>query len=116
MKANVFLTTISVLLALLIGYLAYNVAEGKENDYICGIGTSISLTITLVPIVGLKYETGRLGINIRVLSALSFIAFLISNFFFASFGINIPYYILTNGIMLVIFLAFFYKMHNIKSI
>ena len=31
MKANLFLTFISVILAALLGYLAFNVANGKEN-------------------------------------------------------------------------------------
>ena len=32
MKANLFLTFISVMLAALLGYLAFNVANGEEND------------------------------------------------------------------------------------
>lgn len=116
MKANVFLTLMSVLLALLIGYLVYNIAEGKNNDALCGVGTTICLIATLIPTIGLQYESGRLGTNIRLFSALFFVIFLISNFCFAGFGINAPYYIITNGIMLVIFWAIFYKMQKNKSI
>ena len=114
MKTNIFLTIISVLLALLISYFAFNVAEGKDNDALCGVGTVICLIATLVPAIGMQYESGRLGTNIRVLSALFFIVFLICNFCFATFGINTPYYIITNGILLVIFLAILHKMQNIK--
>lgn len=106
----------SVLFALLLGYLAYNIAEGKDNDALCGVGTSICLIITLVPIIGLRYVSKGIGANVRVFSSLFFIAFLISNFCFASFGIKIPYYIITNGIMLVVFLAILYKLQNINSI
>lgn len=116
MKVNVFLTMISIMLALLIGYLSYLIAEGKENDLLCGIGTSVCLITTLIPTIGLQYESGRLGVSIRVLSTLFFIVFLVCNFCFAGFGINVPYYIITNGIMLLIFLVIFYKMQNIKSI
>ena len=116
MKANVFLTMISVILALLIGYLAYTIAEDKANDSLCGVGTSLCLIATLVPTIGLQSASGRMGTNIRVYSALFLIIFLISNFCFASFVINVPYYIITNGIMLVIFLAIFYKMQNNTSI
>ena len=116
MKPNIILTIISILLASLIGYLAFNIAEGKDNDALCGIGTSICLIATLVPTIGLQYVNGRLGTNIRVLSSLFFIVFLISNFCFAGFGINMPYYVITNGTMLLIYLAIFYKMQNVKSI
>lgn len=116
MKVNIFLTTLSVMLALLIGYLAFNIAEGKENDILCGIGSFICLTATLVPIIGLRYESSRLGTNIRVFSSLFFLIFLISNCCFAGFGINLPYYIITHGILLIIFLALLYELQNIKSI
>lgn len=116
MKANIFLTIISVLLALLIGYLAFDIAEGKENDVLCGIGTCLCLTVTLVPSLGFQYGSSRLGTNMKVFSSLFFIIFLISNFCFARLGIKTSYYIITNGIILVMFLAIFYKMHNIKSI
>ena len=116
MKANVFLTMISVILTLFIGYLAYTIAVDKANDSLYGVGTSLCLIATLVPTIGLQYESGRMGTNIRVYSALFFIIFLISNFCFASFVINVPYYIITNGIMLVIFLAIFHKMQNNNSI
>lgn len=104
------------MLATLVGYLAYNVASGEENDIICGIGSGICFATTLIPTIGLQYESGRLGANIRVFSALFFIVFAISHFCFAGFGVKMPYYIIVNGIMLMIYLAIFYKMHGIKEI
>ena len=116
MKANIFLTLISIALAGLVGYLAFNVAEGKENDVICGIGSTVCFIATLVPTMGLQYESGRLGANIRVLSALFFVVFLISHFCFAKFDVKMPYYIITSGILLIIYLAVFYKMLGTKDI
>lgn len=116
MKINLFLTIISILLASLIGYLAYNIAESKENDIICGIGTCLCVLVTLVPTISMQYESGRLGTNIRVFSIINLVLFLISNFCFAGFGINIPYYIIVNGVLLVIYLAVLYKMQNVDSI
>lgn len=116
MKANIFLTLISVTLAALVGYLAFSVAEGQENDYVCGIGSALCFVATLVPMMGLQYESGRLGANIRVFSVLFFIIFLVSHFCFAGFGVKMPYYIIVNGIILVIYLAIFYKMQGVNDI
>lgn len=116
MKTNIILTLISIMLAALVGYLAYNVARGDENNMVCGVGSSICFAATLIPTMGLHYETCRLGTNIRVFSSLFFIVFVISHFCFAGFGINMPYYIIVNGIMLMIYLAIFYKMQGIKDI
>lgn len=57
MKANLFLTFISVMLAALLGYLAFNVANGEDNDVICGIGSCICFAVTLIPTMGLQYES-----------------------------------------------------------
>ena len=116
MKVNIILTLISIILAALVGYLVFNVASGEENDLVCGIGSGICYAITLIPSIGLQYGSGRRGVNIRVFSIIFFIFLAISNFCFAGFGINMPYYIIVNGIILMIYLAIFYKifgMHNI---
>lgn len=116
MKANLFLTFISVMLAALLGYLAFNVANGEENDVICGIGSCICFAANLIPVIGLQYESGRLSVNIRVFSAIFFVLFVISHFCFAGFGVKMPYYIIVNGIMLMIYLAIFYKIQGVKNI
>ena len=104
------------MLAALVGFLAFNVANGKENDIVCGIGSSICFAATLIPTIGLQYESGRLGVNIRVFSSVFFVIFAISHFCFAGFGVKMPYYIIVNGIMLMIYLAILYKMQGVKNI
>ena len=116
MKANLFLTFISVMLAALLGYLAFTAANGKDNDVICGIGSCICFAATLIPTMGLQYESVRLSVNIRVFSSIFFVLFVIIHFCYAGFGVKMPYYIIVNGIMLMIYLAFFYKMLGVKNI
>lgn len=116
MKANMFLTFVAVLLALLIGYYAYYVARGDKNDVICGIFSSLCFIGTLVPAIGLQYSNGRLGANIRVCSVLFFVVFLVSHFCFAAFGVGMPHYIIVNGAMLLIYLAILYRMQRMTDI
>lgn len=112
MRANTFLTIISLILAGLIGYWVFSTAEGKEQDALCGICSTVCFLATLIPIMGLHYESARIGTNIRVLSGLFFIAFLVSHFCFASYGIKMPLYMILNGILLVIYLGVFYKINS----
>lgn len=116
MKINVFFSLISVALACLIGYLAFNVVKGEANDVMCGICSFVCFAATLIPTMGLQYESSRLGVNIRVFSAIFFVVFLISHFCFAEFGIQLPFYIILNGIILLIYLAVLYKMMSSKSV
>lgn len=116
MRINIVLSVIATALSCLIGYLAYNVAEGQEGDVVCGIASTICFAVTLVPLLGAQAESTKLTINIKVLSSMFFIAFLISHFSFAAICIKMPYYIITNGILLLIYAAILYKMQQIKII
>lgn len=116
MKVNTFLTSVSIVIALLNGYLTYNVAEGQNNDVAFGTGSALCLMTTLIPAIGMNYESSRHGTNIRVMSALFSVVLLVSHFCFAAFGFNLPYYIIVNGIILTIFLALAYRIFFIKSI
>ena len=116
MKVNAFLTLISILLTGLLGYWIYDVARGKEHDILCGICSSVCILSTIIPIIGLQYETGRMSINIRAFSGLFFTFFLISHFCYAAFGIKMPSYMILNGIILAIYLTILYKILSIKDI
>ncbi len=104
------------MLAALVGYLAFNVASGDENAAICGVGSGICFAATLVPVIGLQYESAKLGVNIRVFSSIFLIIFVISHFCFAAYAVKMPYYIIVNGIMLMIYLVIFYKMQGVKNV
>ncbi len=116
MKPNIFLILMAVILSLLMGYLIYHIAQGKENDALCGITSLICLVSTSIPLLGLQFDSVRLGVNLKVISAITFILFLIENILFAASAISMPYYIILNGLILVVFLTIFYKLSKIRNI
>lgn len=109
MKINVFLSSIAIVLTALIGYWIYDIAKGHENDVFCGVCSSACILSTLIPILGLQYNSVRIGINIRALSGLFLAIFLISHFCYAIFGILMPSYLIVNGVLLLIYFAVLYK-------
>lgn len=115
MKINIFLSLVSVILAALIGYLIVNIASRDDYGIICGVGSGLCSMVTLVPMMGLHYDSGRKGTNIRVLSLVFFIFFSISHLCFVGFGVSMPYYIMVNGIMLLVYLALFYIIEIMKN-
>lgn len=116
MKFNLILSLISTALACLIGYLAYIVAEGQDNDIVYGIGSTICFLSTLMPIMGITSKSTRLGINLKLTAVLFFVLFFISNFCFATLGVNISIFIIANGVLLTVFSALFYKMNQSQEI
>lgn len=108
MKVNVFYVCIGALIALLLAYWAFDIAEGKENDVICGVGSAICFMGTLVPMLGIRHESSRISVNLRVLSAAFFLIFVVSHFCFALFGVRMPYYVIVNALILLVFIAVYY--------
>lgn len=116
MKLNVILSLIGVVIAALFGYLAFHIAQGKANDVLCAIASTVCFIATLVPAIGVKYDSERLGKNIKLVCMMFFVVFLVSHFCFAAFGVAMPYYIIVNGLLLMIYLAAWYKMQSIKDV
>ncbi len=117
MKVNIFLTIIGLLLASLIAYLNFSIAEGKQNDSLCGFVSAVCYIATLVSTLGIQItESPRQTVNLRVMSVLFFVIFAIVNFCFAIFGIVQPYYFLINGILLLIFVLLTYKLSKITNV
>lgn len=116
MKVNVVMSAIGAALALLLGYLCFCVADGKENAILCAIGSVVCFIATLVPAFGFKFESGRMGVNVKIVSLLYFGAFFVSNLIFGFAGVNPPPYIIVNGLLLLLYLATFYKMQGIKNV
>ena len=116
MRINTVLTIIAIAMAVLIGYLAFSIAEGEKNDIVCGIASKTCITAFLVTIVGLQNDSNKLGINIKIMSSLFLFVFLISHFCFAAICIKMPYYIIINGILLLIYIVILYRMNQIKKL
>lgn len=115
-RVNLFLTILAILLSLLLGYWTYYVAKECDYDIECLIISTLCYMATLIPTMGFQYGSTRLGVNIRILCVVLFVLFLAINFSYAIAGISMPSYIIVNGVVLIIYLAVFYKMQNIKSI
>ena len=109
MKANVFFVCISTLIALLLAYLAYHIAEGKENDIVCGVCSALCFICTLIPVLGMSHKSPRISVNLRVLSIVFFLLFVVSHFCFAACGVRMPYYVIVNAILLLVYMAIYYS-------
>ena len=102
MKLNVVKTIIAIAVSVLIAYGLYSFHD-SENKVLLSLGSFVFLGMTLVIAIGVNFEQPRTTTNIRVVSGIFFTIALISNLIFSSFTFSIPSYIITNGILLLIF-------------
>lgn len=116
MKTNYFQAVMAALLAALLAYMLYSFNKPDRYDIVCGLVSFVALGCTLIPAMALKASTPRLSVNLRVLSSCAFAGFLVLNLVYALAGIVMPYYVLLNGIGLILFLSVYYKLSRVRDI
>lgn len=104
MKISIFPAVLSLVVAAALAWLAYDIAydEQSDLDIYVAIGTVVSAVLTLGAAMAIKMENIKVGVNLKVWSALMFIVMLISNFCFAGFGVKMPWYVVITVCLLVL--------------
>ena len=114
MKLKAFPLALSIALAGLLGYFIYYITKSADYDLLWGVGATICFAITAIPILGIQYESARQGLNLKILSGIFFIIFVISHICFARLGADVAYYIIVNGCLMIAYLALFYKISSLQ--
>ena len=118
MKISVFPILLLLIVTAALGYLSYHIANSNAdtNDVVVGIGTCISILLTLGCVLGISSENGRMNVNMKAWSITVFIVLVITNLCYAGFGVTMPYYIIVLALLLVIHLWVVWKVSTIKDV
>lgn len=118
MKISYFYLLLSFIAMAIIGYWAFYIANSNNdhNDVVVGIGTAISVILTLGAGLGFSLEDSRVNVNMKVLCFVAFVALMIVNFCYAGFGVSMPYYVIVVGLLLIIFIGLFKKITDIREV
>jgi len=114
MKINFVQTIIAVGVSLLIAYGLYSFHDG-ENKILLSVGSFAFFAVTLTLTIGTRFEHSRTTTNIRVVSGIFFVIALISNLIFTFINFVIPIYVITNGILLLVFILVVYSIQKAKQ-
>lgn len=115
MRVIPFLAIIAVLISLLISYFIYSICALNPDRLLYTIGGFLCFASALVPMMSFKHKDPRIGVNIRALSSLFLVIFIISNTCFIFFRISPPVYILVNGILFLTVIGGLYKLCHVKT-
>ena len=105
MKINVVLTLIILVLSSLLGYGVYSIAKSDIHATMAGVVSAICFFLPLIMGLCISYRTSVAIVNIRITSFTLFLIMLVLHFYYANTGISMPCYVLTNGIIVCIYLA-----------
>ena len=112
MKISLFPTLLLIIVTVAIGYLAYNMAHSHAdpNELLVGIGTGLSVLLTLGCVIGISLKNSRMNINMKAWSGVASLIMIVVNLCFAGFGVSMPYYVIIISLLLVIHLWIIYKL------
>lgn len=114
MKINFVQTIIALAVSLLIAYGLYSFHD-SENKILLSAGSFVFLATTLILTIGTSFALPRTTTNVRVVSGIFFAVALISNLIFTFIAFSIPSYVITNGILLLVFILIAYSIIEVGS-
>ncbi len=114
MKCDILKTIIAVALAALFAYACYSICDYESVRLLLTIGSFVAIGLPLVMALGFTSEDERGSVLLRVTSWVVSIIQIVSNIVFAFFEFSTPWYIILNGMILLIFALIYrglYKQH-----
>jgi len=108
MKLNVVLTLISITLAGLAAFGFYTANENDTYRLLITIGSGITLLVTLGGLLALSSDNRGTIMNIRVVSGLFFLIFLIEHIVFSFTGVKYTLYIIITGSLMALYVLICY--------
>lgn len=111
MKVDYIKLSVAILINLLIAFLFYEFHLGT-NPFIIAISSFILLSITLSFSFSIDFEKSSVTTNIRTLSFIFYLIFLILNFIFLFFDFSILIYTVFNGLLLLIYILVSYSIQQ----
>lgn len=114
MKINTFTAILSFALAGLIAFFLSFYVSG-ENKWIVGIGSLLTLAISLVGTVSLSFDYDRTATLTRITSGVFFVALLISQIIFTAINsFLLPTYVLVTGGLTILYVMLVYGISRSK--
>ena len=115
MRINIVLTLIAIVLSLLLGYWVYSIAGTDIYATLAGVSSAICFAIPLILALGVRYNTSSAVVNMRAISSVFLIIMLVLHFYYAATGINMPYYVIINGILICVYVVIVYAIIKSKQ-
>jgi len=115
MKINKIPAAIAFLLAILLTYAVYALSKENEPYIVILLFTSfVSLCSSLMGIMGLSLDDNKHNVNIRILSFVFFLLFIIEHGIIACVGVTLSTLIITSGILLLLYYLLFHTISKMK--
>ncbi|MDR2177776.1 MAG: hypothetical protein LBP20_07025 [Treponema sp.] len=110
MKVNPVLLVISFAIAALAAFGFYMGNAGETYRALIAAGAGFSFFATLGGLLAFRTDGGGASVNIKVVSALFFIAFLIEHLVFSFTAVRLTPYVIITGLLLLVYALICYAL------
>jgi hypothetical protein len=114
MKVNFIKSIIAITLSGLIAYGFYSF-HISENKLLLSAGSFVFVALTLILTIGISFDLSRTSINVRTVSAIFFLVAMTSNIIFLFVSFSVPLYIISNGILILLYTLITYSILRTKQ-
>lgn len=103
MKIDWIKSIIIILLCALVSYGYFAICDVKELRWLLTIVSFITIAVTGIMSAGASLKAERTGVMFKVFSGIACAVFVIVNLIFSFLDFIVPFYIILNGILLLIY-------------
>lgn len=114
MKLDGIKSVIAIAVCVLLAYACFEICGHERVQWVIAIGSFLTLVIPSFFALGVSTQQERSSMMLKVLSWVVFVMEVISNIVFAFFDFSIPFYIIFNGLLLLIYVLTYNSIYRTK--
>lgn len=114
MKINLFLTCLAIAFSALLAFMASLLTVNSDYNWLVFVIMFLSMTATMVPLMGVKHEDNTISTNLKVLSFIGVLAIIISQCLTNVIAMRQEYYVIISMVIVLIFLGVYYSISKVK--
>lgn len=114
MKLDIVKCIIAIAISALLSYACYEICNYDNLQWVITIGAFFTIGIPLIFSMAVSSVKERSGIMLKAISGIALIAAFIANGIFVFFDFSIPLYVITNGVILLIFVLIYKSIYRTK--
>ncbi len=115
MKIDWIKSVITLFLSALLAYAFYTICDVEELKWLLTVAAFVTISVTGMCSIGLSLNAERTGIMFKAFSGIFLALFIVLNLIFSFIDFNIPFYVILNGILILIYALASVSMCRIKQ-
>lgn len=112
MKVDIVKLIIALAISALLAYACYEICKFEHVQWLITCGAFITIGIPASLALGISAKEERGSVMLKALAWIVLLIEIVANFIFVFFDFSVPVYVITNGLVLLIFILIYNAMYR----